>query len=511
MYVNQKEGLTDFVIKTFSIKDRQYQYRPLMPTTVAACYVISGTASFCPHLIGLSLHFLNTLMVGQLAYVLSHKRRFAWLATFFFALYFAHVENIAWMSDVGNLLTVFFALSTTLLFIKFLQDKPPRFLKPTVIKLVNSDPHPNPLPVGEGVKLPPSPTGRGDGGEGDFGLTSWQWFLKPMRFGTGWHYYAFSLITFSLMMVSKESAISMPPILVTWAAIFLLTQKSAWLQKTRYILASVGYSLLLLLYFFMVNWNGVKFAFAGQGNYKLRFDVLIIRNFIYYLLNLLWPTSIEPLEKIHAIIITHTPLTQLWNISEFKWLLLGLNLITILLGWFLWQRHLIVWLGLSWLAWGILPVLFIGGYSERHLYLPSVGLSLLVSYLLMKLRPPLAAISIAVMLVANIYWVQFRVQSWQQAGQLAHHIVQTVVTTYPTMSPQAELWFVGIPDNINGAYIFRNGLNDALSLEYQFVYFNVHLLPKIDKVPQTLTADQYLFILQDGHLIDLTPIKKIKN
>jgi len=39
------------------------------------------------------------------------------------------------------------------------------------------DPHPNPLPEGEGVKTPPSPFGRGDGGEGDFGLI----FLKPVR------------------------------------------------------------------------------------------------------------------------------------------------------------------------------------------------------------------------------------------------------------------------------------------------------------------------------------------
>jgi len=449
MYVSRQENLTDFITTTFSIKDRQYQYRPLMPTTVAACYLISGTVSFCPHLVSLSLHFLNTLMVGQLAYLLSHKRRFAWLTTFFFALYFAHVENIAWMSDVGNLLTVFFALITTLLFLRFLRQ------------------------------------GR-------------------------YHHYGFSLISFSLMMASKESAISMPPILVTWAAILLLTQKSAWQHRARYLLTSISYSLLLLLYFFMVNWNGVKFAFAGQGNYKLHFDVLIIRNIIYYLLNLLWPTSIEPLEKIHAIIVTQAPLSNMWSIPEFKWLLFGLLFIAITTGWFLWQRHLIVLLGLSWLAWGILPVIFIGGYSERHLYLPSIGLSLLVSYLLMQMRPQLAAISIAIILVANMYWIQLRVQNWQQAGQLATEIVQTVVTAYPTMSPQAELWFVGIPDNINGAYIFRNGLNDALSLKYQLDYLNVHHIPKMNRVPQTLTANQYLFIFQDGHLIDATATYQAK-
>jgi len=38
--------------------------------------------------------------------------------------------------------------------------------KATPLNLVNCDPHPNPLPVGEGVKFPPSPSGRGDGGEG---------------------------------------------------------------------------------------------------------------------------------------------------------------------------------------------------------------------------------------------------------------------------------------------------------------------------------------------------------
>ncbi len=119
--VSQFETFKDFVANHFALKETDFRYRPLMPTGVRLCYEISGTDPFCAHLVGFTLQFLNTLLLGNLAYVLTKTKWAAWAAMFFFAVYFPHVGTVIWMSDLGNLLAVFFMLLTSILFLKFTQ------------------------------------------------------------------------------------------------------------------------------------------------------------------------------------------------------------------------------------------------------------------------------------------------------------------------------------------------------------------------------------------------------
>jgi len=110
-----------------------------------------------------------------------------------------------------------------------------------------------------------------------------------------------------------------------------------------------------------------------------------------------------------------------------------------------------------------------------------------------------------VALTFNIYWTQIRVQNWHVAGNTADKIISTVMTRYPDLSAESELWFVGLPDNFNGAYIFRLGIDAALQLEINDTRLVAYSLSSIDQLPKPLASNQYAFAYQDGQLLDLTP------
>ncbi|HUG40884.1 MAG TPA: hypothetical protein VMM12_10380, partial [Longimicrobiales bacterium] len=106
-----------------------------------------------------------------------------------------------------------------------------------------------------------------------------------------------------------------------------------------------------------------------------------------------------------------------------------------------WQRARLVALGIVWFAGTVLPVsglLFATGVllAERTLYLPSVGLALVVSGLgsLLALRRPaqlrLAALILAALLVAGSVrtWTQNPV--WRDTDAVADHLIATHPTSY---------------------------------------------------------------------------------
>ena len=96
------------------------------------------------------------------------------------------------------------------------------------------------------------------------------------------------------------------------------------------------------------------------------------------------------------------------------------------------------------------------------------------------------------------------------AGGTADEIISTVINHYPDLSGNSELWFAGLPDNLNGAYIFRLGIDAALQLRINDTGLVAHSLSSPDEIPKNLTPDQYAFIYQDGQLLDLTPDYRVK-
>ncbi len=109
--------------------------------------------------------------------------------------------------------------------------------------------------------------------------------------------------------------------------------------------------------------------------------------------------------------------------------------------------------------------------QSRILYLPSVGFCLLAAYLVYhiiqgRFKSSLKFLFPVGFLFFSFILLQINLAPWKQAGEV-------VKTTFSSINRQTfnfkqgdTLYFGGLPDNFNGAYTWRNGLEQAASLFY---------------------------------------------
>ncbi len=115
----------------------------------------------------------------------------------------------------------------------------------------------------------------------------------------------------------------------------------------------------------------------------------------------------------------------------------------------------------------ILPVLslrvsFLNTEGERMVYLPSVFSTLWIAASLERILPRRAPrmVAIGLLVLLNAVGLVFATRNWSAAGTLAARIVEDI----RLMGPTGRLRVANLPDNLNGAYVFRNGFPDAVRL-----------------------------------------------
>ncbi len=136
-----------------------------------------------------------------------------------------------------------------------------------------------------------------------------------------------------------------------------------------------------------------------------------------------------------------------------------------------WQKRTPVQLLVSFLAVALIvasvPTLAFGrpsiidSESERYVYFPSVFASMLVGLVvtvLVKARAVRIGASIAVVLFFGAF-LELSNRNWATAGELTASILSSV----GAQDGPGDLALV-VPDSLNGAFIFRNGLPAALAL-----------------------------------------------
>lgn len=162
-----------------------------------------------------------------------------------------------------------------------------------------------------------------------------------------------------------------------------------------------------------------------------------------------------------------------------------------------------IWLGIflvllyaidraRWASMWVLIALLPGAtaYGERLTYLAMVGFSIVVAVGLVDsarlfsswLKPKfkevyfLFTIGICVfvifLLIADIYNVRQREANWIEAGRLTWTIPRRAKRLLSELPSRAELYFVDLPDNVNGAFAFHWGIEP----EVRYVYHNSHLI-----------------------------------
>ena len=99
--------------------------------------------------------------------------------------------------------------------------------------------------------------------------------------------------------------------------------------------------------------------------------------------------------------------------------------------------------------------------SDRLLYFPSVFVCLVIAFLLTELiqSKKLIIIISALLLVYNIYFLEKNNMNWHKASDISINILDSLKGRKATGK---RMLFMNVPDEYNGAYIFRNGFEDAL-------------------------------------------------
>ena len=100
--------------------------------------------------------------------------------------------------------------------------------------------------------------------------------------------------------------------------------------------------------------------------------------------------------------------------------------------------------------------------GERYAYLPSVFASIIVGLLATVVaKTPLvrAGLAAAILLFLGAF-LELSNQNWRTAGELTRGIV----ASFQTQPVADDLTILVVPDDLNGAFIYRNGLPQALAL-----------------------------------------------
>jgi protein O-mannosyl-transferase len=179
-FLTAKDGLKQI---WFSF-NQPSQYFPLTYTVFRLEYKLWGLNPVGYHLVNILLHIANAFLVWL---VLSKLRiPWAWLAAAIFAVHPINVESVEWVTEIKNLLMLFFSLLSVLAWLRFIE--------------------------------------------------------RPGREAGAWLNYALSLVFFSLALSSKTTACTLPValILILW-----FKQTPLFKRHLRLIIPYVAFGILM--------------------------------------------------------------------------------------------------------------------------------------------------------------------------------------------------------------------------------------------------------------------------
>jgi tetratricopeptide (TPR) repeat protein len=118
-YVQNNALIRSFDMKAIFTAYVAGNYHPLTILVHAVEYHMFGLHEEGYHATNLFIHLCNTLMVCMLVYLLSRKKEVALVAALLFGVHPVHVESVAWISELKDLLYTFFYLLALICYTKY--------------------------------------------------------------------------------------------------------------------------------------------------------------------------------------------------------------------------------------------------------------------------------------------------------------------------------------------------------------------------------------------------------
>ena len=440
------EAMPSDLIKNITSSDGFF-YRPFTKALVYGLYPLFGLQPAPYHTLSIFIHGLVSCLVYGIAHHLSGKRRVGLLAGLLFLLHPIHAETLFWMSGYSGLFAALFYLASVYTFIRWhgaLHQKNRKHA----------------------------------------GL-----FQMSLYIG--------SIIFFTLALSSYELSVTLP--LVVGAYILLYAREMPWRKK---LLSVTPFAVLLGAYVYVRNVVAESHLLSGDYSYDvLLFPFNAAGNSIGYAGELVAGFAVIPwYDYFRVLMREQVALAVFFSIA-------GL----VLLGIFIRmnhrqiRRHPLIIFSTAWFIIALLPVMGLGNIAERYLYIPSVGYSMALSYMLVRIsdRPNYwlrgAAVFLTVIiLTVYISGLRSAMATWKQAGDTAETILRTVTVSYRSLSPGTTIYYLNVPIRTGRAWVYPVGLSDALRIHYRDDSMRVITdMPREYAMQQQNTEDNVLIFLYD--------------
>lgn len=278
----------------------------------------------------------------------------------------------------------------------------------------------------------------------------------------------FSYLFFILALMSKESVI-VYPLLIFVFDIILLRKENRKYNIFKVINVQNGMFFLLLAGYFLFRFMVLGSFLKISGEFQTNFGV-IVSNMMFSVSRSLFPFQV---------------LKTLWNTLlsadagfgelVFKFLIYGFffgGLLMLFLKARKKEKGLIGFAGFAFLV-SLIPVLnwriSIGDtQNERFLYFPSVFICLLLVlgvFIVFK-RELLRNTLIGLLLILHIVFLYQSNTNWKAAGNVSRGILHSFAKNVKenAVDVSKKIFILNLPDNLNGAYIMRNGFYESLHL-----------------------------------------------
>ena len=128
-WIQKTDGL-----RVIWLTHKTFQYYPLVFTSFWLEHNLWGLNPFGYHTVNLILHILNAFLLFWLA--LKIYPRLAFIVTLLFAIHPIQVETVAWIAERKNLLSLFFFLLSTLVYLRFDHTRRIRYYLLSVVMFV---------------------------------------------------------------------------------------------------------------------------------------------------------------------------------------------------------------------------------------------------------------------------------------------------------------------------------------------------------------------------------------
>ncbi|KKP92157.1 MAG: hypothetical protein UR94_C0004G0018 [Parcubacteria group bacterium GW2011_GWA2_36_10] len=274
-----------------------------------------------------------------------------------------------------------------------------------------------------------------------------------------------SLLFFIISLGFKENALSLPILIFLWEA-YLFSKKAV----KNWSWAFSAYLLLLAAFLFLRQLiTGALFGYYGQSQ--------LDTSLLAYFANLLAFLSSQ---FTFGVV----------NIWFYKFYYHYLDLLFIFGASFLSLYFFFTWYYKKWQQFTLvvsgmivlLPMLPLGLHhlnfaGERYMYLSSAFI--IVWFLVLISESGLSAKKMSylciILSVVILFPLEIKNNIWQQANTLSRRIISSYQDL--KLAPDVKLISVGLPDNLSGAEVFRNNLQQALELSYPNYKGEIKTLP----------------------------------